>query len=371
MITNKPEAWAAACKNDWLAMVLLLPLLTGCAPRAANKAADSGPESAPVATTLVQSQIYAAPIEAIGTARARESVLISSRVNGRVSRIFMQEGAAIRQGEPVVRLEDETEQAELRSAKAAAEQAKSRFQRMRELHAQHLIAQDELDAQRQVLDTTQAQLDLAQSLLDQRTIRAPFSGQLGFRMVSPGTLVQPGTPIVELDAIDTMRVAFSIAEPLLASLAVGGTVNAQVAAFREQQFIGKIHVIGTRVDEVTRAVPVQALIDNRSTLLKPGMMLSLSVLTKPRPLRYVPEAALAPENARQFVWRIKADDTAEKVAVELGLRAQGWVEILSGVNTGDRIVVEGVGNLRPGRTVREVKRSTPVAASTELTDTKS
>jgi len=356
MIVNVPYTCSSARKY-WLPLVALLaPLLAGCAPRAAPSKAEPAKELAPVATATVLSRDYAVPIEAIGTARAWESVLVSSRVNGRVSQVFMQEGASIRQGEPVVRLEDDTEHAELRSAKAAAEQSRSRYQRMQELDAKGLVAHDDLDAQRQLLDTTQAKLELAQSLLDQRTIRAPFSGKLGFRMVSLGALVQPGTAIVALDATDTMRVAFSVAETLIPDLAVGGIVNAQAAAFRGHNFIGKIHAIGTRVDDVTRAVPVQAVIDNRAGLLKPGMMLNLSILTKSRPLTYVPEAALAPENTRQFVWRIAADNTAEKVSVELGLRTQGWVEILSGVTVGDRIVIEGVGNLRPGRAVREVPR---------------
>ena len=143
-------------------------------------------------------------------------------------------------------------------------------------------------------------------------------------------------------------------ESAIAQLRAGTPIEGRAAAWRDQSFTGKVTAIGTRVDEATRAVPVQALIDNGQRLLKPGMLLTLSVQTKPRLLRFVPEAALAPENARQFVWRVQADATVAKHAVTIGLRMTGWVEILDGVNVGDRVVTEGIANLRPGRAVREM-----------------
>lgn len=311
-------------------------------------------EAAPVVTALVEQREFAVPISGLGTARSRESVVITSRVNGRVSQVFFTEGAAVRSGDPLVRLEDDAERAELRSAKAVAAQAHSRHRRMGELSGAGLIPRDELERQLQLTDEAEARLELAQVMLDQRTIRAPFAGTLGFREVSPGTLVQPGAGIVTLDALDAMRVVFSVPETLLAQLQAKGPVEARTAAWRDKLFTGHVTAIGTRVDDVTRAVPVQALIDNSSALLKPGMLMTVSLQTAARSLRFVPESALAPENARQFVWVVRPDSTVEKRAVEIGVRATGWVEILEGVATGDRIVAEGIAGLRPGRSVREV-----------------
>jgi len=151
---------------------------------------------------------------------------------------------------------------------------------------------------------------------------------------------------------------------MIAHLQEGTPVEGRAAAWRDRSFSGKVTAIGTRVDEVTRAVPVQALIDNSQRLLRPGMLMTLSVQTKPRLLRFIPEAALAPENARQFVWRVQPDATVEKCAVTIGLRATGWVEILDGLNLGDRIVAEGIANLRPGRVVREVTAAGVATLST-------
>lgn len=302
---------------------------------------------------------HAMAIEAIGTAHARESVLITSRVSGRVSRIFLTEGARAAAGDPLVLLEDDAERAGLRSATAAAAEAQSQLERLESLAERGLVSRHERDRQRRTVEAAQAELELNRVLLDQRTIRAPFAGVVGFRQVSPGTLVQPGTDIVSLDACDEMRLQFSVPETLLSSLQPTDTVEAVTAAYPGRTYIGRIAARGTRVDEMTRAVPAQAIVENRDGSLLPGMMLTLRIQARPRQLTSIPEAALAPENARQFVWKIDAAGSAQRIAVEIGVREAGWVEIVSGIHAGDRIVVEGSGNLRPGAAVREVLRPGP------------
>jgi membrane fusion protein (multidrug efflux system) len=321
----------------------------------------------PVVTTTAQVRQYGATVEAIGTAYARESVLVTSRVSGRVSKIFLVEGASVAAGDPLVQLEDDTERANLRSATAAAAEAESQLVRLKSLAERGLVSRLELDRQHRAVEAAQAALELARVLLDQRTIRAPFAGVVGFRQVSLGSLVQPGTNIVTLDACDQMRVHFSVPETLLSSIQVANAVQATTAAYPGRTYLGKITARGTRVDEMTRAVPAQAVFDNSDGSLLPGMMLTLQIEAQPRELTYVPEAALAPDNARQFIWKIDDTGLAQRVPVEIGVREQGWVEIVSGVVPGERVVVEGGVNLRPGAMVREVTRpdATLVSASRE------
>jgi membrane fusion protein (multidrug efflux system) len=295
-------------------------------------------------------------IEALGTTHARESVLITSRVNGRVSRIFLTEGAHANAGDPIVLLEDDMERASVRSATAAAAEALSQLERLESLAERRLVSQFELDRQRRSVEAAEAELELSRVLLDQRTIRAPFAGIVGIRQVSPGTLVQPGTTIVSLDACDEMRVQFSVPETLLASVQPNDEVEAVTAAYPGRTYLGRITTRGTRIDETTRAVPAQATFDNRDGSLLPGMMLMLRIQARPRQLTFVPEAALAPENGRQFVWQIDATQSVQRVPVEIGVREHGWVEIVSGVEPGHEVVVEGSGNLREGATVRRVPR---------------
>lgn len=350
-----------ASAGKLLLTILIAAVLAACRPELPP--ATNTTQATAVVSARAQLRQYAVPIEAIGTAHARESVFITSRVSGRVSRIFLTEGAHAAAGDPLVLLEDDAERAALRSATAAANEAQSQLERLESLAARGLVSQYERDRQRRTVETAQAELELNRVLLDQRTIRAPFAGVVGFRQVSPGALVQPGTGIVSLDACDEMRVQFSVPETLVANIQTADTVEAVTAAYPGRVYLGRIAARGTRVDEVTRAIPAQAIFENRDDSLLPGMMLTLRIQARPRQSTYIPEAALAPENARQFVWKIDAASSAQRVAVEIGVREEGWVEILSGIDANDRVVVEGSGNLRPGAAVREVPRPGPALVS--------
>lgn len=341
----------------------LLPLLIAAAlasacsdddqPGAAVRA-ERPVEATPVVLGSVQQREFVPVVEGLGTARALESVLVTARVSGRIVQIDFKEGARAAANQALVRLEDDEERADLKAAQAEAEQAESRHRRLTELSAKGLVPRDQLEEQGQVLKSAQARHELARVRLEQRTIRAPFAGVLGFRQQSLGSLVQPGSPIVTLDAVDQLRVEFSVAEALLGDLAAGSTVEVRAAAWPDRVFKGRINAIGTRVDEVTRAAPVQALLDNRDGALKPGMLLTVRAQGRPRTSLFVPESAVAPENARQFVWRVGAENKVEKVEVGLGSRLTGSVEVRTGLAAGDRVVVEGHGQLRPGRAVREL-----------------
>lgn len=326
---------------------------------AVSERAATAPESAPVVLGKVEQREFAPSIEGLATARALESVMVTAPVSGQVEAIHFQDGARASKGQPLVRLEDAEERAAFAAAQADAEQADSRLQRQRELGAKGLVSKDQLDEQARIQKSAQARLELARVRLEQRTVRAPFAGVLGFRQLSLGALLQPGSPIVSLDAVDTLRVEFSVAESLLTDLAIGASVSARAAAWPERVFQGAIRTIGSRVDEVTRAIPVQAHFDNRDGALKPGMLLAVTAQARSRTALFIPEAAVAPENSQQLVWRVTADNRAEKITVQLGSRVPGWVEVVSGLADGERIVLEGQSHLRPGRVVREAVPTPP------------
>lgn len=339
-------------------------LLAGCSDDspAATRKADPASDLVPVVLGQVEQREFVPDIEGLGTARALESVLVTSRVSGRIEEFFFKEGARAASGQALVRLEDDEERADLKAAQAEADQAESRHRRLTELAGKGLVPRDQLEEQNQVLKSAQARLELARLRLEQRTVRAPFSGVLGFRQQSLGSLVQPGSPIVTLDAVETLRVEFSVAEALLGDLAAGATVEVRAAAHPGRVFTGRISALGTRVDEVTRAAPVQAQLDNRDNALKPGMLLNVRAQGRPRRALFVPEAAVAPENTRQFVWRVGGGDKADKVEVTLGARLTGSVEVREGLAAGERVVLEGQAQLRPGRAVRAVATPGPAAA---------
>ncbi len=341
--------------------LLVMFCVTGCAPeQPGEKSGEQGrggdqARPAPVVLATAELRGWQQSIEGIANLRAQESVLLTAPVSGRIAAVLFREGAPVAAGAPLVRLEDDEEKAEFDAAQVNTELQQTRLTRMQTLRGQGLLSQDEIDTQTQALREAQARLALARARLDHRTVRAPFAGVLGFRTISPGALVQPGDAIVSLDAIDTLRAEFQVTETQIAGITAGMTVAARSAAYPDRVFKGTVTMIGSRVDEATRTVPVQARINNRDLALKPGMLLTVRAQAREHRALFVPEAAVVPEGTRQYLWRITpTNNTVERITVGLGARQPGFVEITAGLNAGDRVVQEGQNNLHDGQVVLDV-----------------
>jgi membrane fusion protein, multidrug efflux system len=303
--------------------------------------------------------------EAIGTARANESVTLTTRQTGTVSRILFQEGQTVRQGQALIELESreraadtESARAEIQQARAVADEIRQQLDRTRALRATGNAPEarvDQLESQLRAAEgrirQNESRLRAADARLDDFRIAAPFEGRVGLRQVSIGALLQPGTVVTTLDDVRTIKVDFSIPEQYLGVLRQGLTVTATTPAF-PRPFVGTVTAIDTRVDPATRAVRLNASFDNADGTLKPGMFLNigLAVATRDNAL-VVPEDALVAEGARQFVF-VVADGRSMRREVKLGLRQQGEVEILEGVAAGDQIIVRGLQRVRHNAPVR-------------------
>ncbi len=334
-----------------LLLTFLLAACGGSDPATPGKNQGNAGAPAPVKVASATQSAWQQPIDGIATLRAQESVLVTAPVAGRVTTVQFREGARVVAGAPLVQLEDTEERAEYNAAKVNLELQQQRFRRSQELHDKQLLSQDDFDAQAQTLKDAQARTALAKARLDKLAITAPFAGVLGFRQVSPGTLVKPGDSIVSLDALDTLRAEFQIPESQLAALHFGSPVTAQSAAYPGRAFKGTVTLIGSRIDDTTRTLPVQARINNHDLALKPGMLLTLTAEAKPRQALFIPEAALVPEGNNQYVWRVASDQTAERINVTTGVRQPGQVEIIAGLKVGDVVVTEGQTALQPKRKI--------------------
>lgn len=309
--------------------------------------------AATVTTTQAAIKPWSDAIEALGTARANESVLVTAKVTETVVRVNFEDGDLVEAGDVLVDLSGRAELAGLEDAAAAYREAQQQYERLQQLINQKLIPASQLDAQRAVVDSTRARLDVTRARLSDRVITAPFSGVLGFRQVSPGTLVTPGTTIASLDDISVMKLDFAVPESFLSALAPGQTVSARSAAWPDREFTGIVRTIDSRVDPVTRAVTVRAEIPNPERELRPGMLLTLRVFQPERQALVVPEISVIQVAQDAHVFRVKADGTVEQVGVELGQRRGGEVEVVGGLAAGDRIVVDGTVKLRDGARVVE------------------
>ncbi len=326
----------------------------GSAPPAGQQrpGANRAPAAVSVITAEAQQRAINVGIEAIGTANSNEAVTITSRTSNIVTAIHFSDGQFVKAGQVLVELDNEQATADLAVATAAFEESRSQFNRSRELLATQALSKAQYEQLEATMKANEARVAAARARLSDTYIRAPFSGGVGMRRVSLGALINPGTVITTLDDVSSIKVDFAVPESNVGQLRVGQNVQARTNAYPGRKFTGRVVSIDSRVDPATRAVTVRAVVANSNAALKPGMFLTVELAQDNRAGVSIPEGAVVPEQARQFVYVIEGD-VARKREVLLGRREPGFVEITDGVKLGDRVVVEGTIKLRDGAKVRE------------------
>lgn len=348
--------WAAGA----LSAALLLAGCGGDAPSSGGgPGGRGGPGGAggdrpiPVTTVRLQPETFSERIAAIGTVKARESITVTAKVSELVEQVHFDSGDEVRAGAPLITLSDRQQRAALTEALAAADEAERLYRRQSELAQQQLIARSQLDSQRATRDAANARVAQIRAQLADRVIRAPFSGVLGLRQVSPGALITPGIAIATLDDISAVFVDFPLPEAQLSVVAPGRPIGGRAAAFPGRDFAGTVETIDARVDPATRAATVRARVPNPERMLRPGMLINVELPSAERRTLLVPEIALVQIGRESYLYRVGVDDSVEQIEVTVGARGGGKAEILSGAAAGDRIVVDGTGKLRPGAKIVE------------------
>jgi membrane fusion protein (multidrug efflux system) len=289
--------------------------------------------------------------EALGNARANEAVEIRPQITAAVVDIVFEEGQRVERGDVLVRLENSEPLADLAAARAALVDSESQYRRSRELFKTRVVSESQLEQLEAQRDADQAAVNAAQARLNHTVIRAPFAGQLGLRRVSLGSIVSPSTVITTLDDTSQIKLDFDVPEVFLARLERGLTVTARSAAWPDLRFSGEVSSIDTRVDSISRTVTVRALLPNSDGNLRPGMFLTVTVLKEDVEALMIPEQAIVPERSNQYVYVVGADNVVERREVRSGRRRPGEVEILEGLEPGDRVITEGTQKVRPGQQV--------------------
>jgi membrane fusion protein (multidrug efflux system) len=307
-----------------------------------------------VAAAQVTLRQFSDEIRVLGVARGRRSVNITSPTSELITRVLFTDGQRVAAGTPLVELQAREEDAGIIEARAQVAQAQREYDRTRTLAdrgiAPRVLAEDAETA----LERAQAGLQAAEARRGDRMIRAPFAGVLGLTTVTPGTLINPGAVIATLDDISTIRVDFPVPERFLGSLRSGVPITAVADAYDGETFSGRIALIDTRINEQTRSATARAEFANPGGRIRPGMMMRVAVQQGLRQAPAVPEAAVQYEGEGAFVYRIAAGErgqTAQRVEVETGAVEGGFVEILSGVAPGDRLVAGGLNRIQPNAPV--------------------
>lgn len=314
--------------------------------------------STPVAAHIVHTREFADIVEALGTARANETVTITARVSDTISRINFDSGQRVEAGTILVELTDTEETASLSEARATLREARQELARVQDLIDRGIAPRQRLDEANAAVDRARARVTSTEAQLADRIIRAPFTGVIGLREVSVGSLVRPGDPIVTLDDTSLIKLDFPVPERFLSALNSGLTVEARTSAYPNTVFVGTISQIDSRIDPVTRTVTVRAEIENTDGLLRPGQLMTVEVRRNTRNHPAVPGAALTRLRDDTFVFviqNVNQNSNAEQRSVELGIRDGDLVEVLSGLEVGEQVVAEGVHRVRHGMPVSVVE----------------
>ena len=292
-------------------------------------------------------------LEAIGTAVSNEAVSVTAKTSNIVTAIHFQDGQLVKAGEVLVELDHAQVTAELASAQADYVNSVSLFNRSKELAAIQSLSKAQFEQLETNMKSNEAKVAAIQARLSDTYIRAPFSGRVGLRRVSLGALINPGTVITTLDDLSVVKVDFAVPDVFVSELGRAQAVLARTSAYPGRKFIGKVVSVDTRIDPSSRSITVRALLPNQDGALKPGMFLTVSMDRDQRKALVIPEEALVPEQARQFVYVIVPGNKVAKREVRIGRRQPGEVEVVEGLVNNDRVVVEGTLKLRDGASVNE------------------
>jgi membrane fusion protein (multidrug efflux system) len=319
---------------------------------------DQGQQRRGGATSVVvaaaETQAFPIIVEALGTAVANESVNLTAQQAEIVKSVMFEDGDIVQKGQLLVQLSDREERARVNELAINIAEANRQLTRIKGLAKQSAASEQLLDEQKARVDALNAQKDVADAQLAELEVRSPFSGRLGIRQVSSGTLVRPGDVISTLDDLSLVKVDFSISELHLASVANGQNIEAKSIAYPGESFNGKITSIDSRIDPITRSIQVRAQIPNPDLKLRPGMLLQINVEKRVIDALVIPEQALLPEGESQFVYIIDSESKARKTKVMVGQRKPGWVQVLDGLEAGQDVIVEGTLKVRDGGEVNIV-----------------
>jgi len=325
---------------------------------------SSAPMDMPPETVTADSarrQTWPDTVKSVGSLVAVQGVTVGAELGGKVVEIAFKSGDRVDAGVVLIRLDTTTEAAQLRAAEAAVALARLTLDRARDLLADKNVSQAEFDSANARYKQATAEADNIRAIIEKKTIRAPFAGRLGLRLVNLGQILKEGDPIATLQTLDPIHVNFSVPQQLNPLLAQGMAVRVSTDAAPDETFTGTINAVSPEIDATTRNVRVQALISNGDEKLRAGMFVNVEiVLSEHQDVLAIPATAVlyAPYGDTVFVIDEQRDEQTGKTQqvlrqqiVRLGDTRGDFVAVTDGLQAGDQVVTSGVFKLRPGMAV--------------------
>jgi membrane fusion protein (multidrug efflux system) len=338
-------------------LIALIILLVGIKALQIGKMISAGKSMGPPPTTVtsapVKEEDWPPILSSVGS--------VSAELGGTVSEITFQNGGVAKKGDVLMRLDASSEEAQLRTAEADLELARKDLDRTRDLATRKVVSKAELDSAESKFKQKEGSVDQMRSMITKKEVRAPFDGQLGIRQVNVGQMINAGQQVVPLQALEPMYVDFAIPQQRLPQLSTGLEVRVKSDAVGGRDFVGKLTAINSTVDPVTRNVSLQATLENKEHLLRPGMFAKVEViLPEKHKALVIPGSAVsyAPYGDSVYVIEKKKDDktgkesqTIRQQVVRVGEARGDFVSITTGLKAGETVVGTGVFKLRNGMVV--------------------
>ncbi len=346
-------------------LLLLIGVLGGIKGMQIGRMIAQGSQYAPppetVTTAQVDRQSWESKLSSVGSLAAVQGVTVTAELSGKVVQIAFEPGTKVQAGDLLVQQDTSSEQAQLRAAEAAVALAKLNLERLRKLLARKTIAQSQYDNADAQYKEAVAQADGIRAVIAKKTIRAPFAGRLGVRLVNLGQVLNEGQPIVSLQSLDPIFIDFYLPQNEVTQVEAGLTVRVTTDAFPGRVVGGKITAINPQVDAATRNIQIQATVSNSEERLRPGMFVNVDVVLPAKDdVLAIPATAVlyAPYSDSVFVVEQKPNEKSDEAVqvvrqqiVQLGQKQGDFVAVVSGVREGETVVSTGVFKLRNGQTV--------------------
>lgn len=308
-----------------------------------------------VALTEVKSMPWQPYLNTVGSLVAVSGIDVSNEIAGKVKAIHFISGEFVQQGRLLVELDSSIDDAELKGLRAEEQLAQVRFDRSAKLIEKHYASKSDYDQNRALLSQAKALVAAKQEVINKKRIHAPFSGELGIHLVNVGQYLPAGTGMVSLQTLAPIYADFNVPEAHLASLASGQKLTLTVQAYPNREFSGEITAINPQVDVGTRTVKIRATLANPEHLLRPGMFTDVRILlSEQRQVLTLPDTAITYNPYGDSVFTVTSGEkglTVQLKQVATGETRDGRIEIIKGLNPGERVVSAGQVKLRNGMVV--------------------
>ena len=334
-----------------LAIVFLPKLLSSSSKEENNVAGNKPDQIIIVKAHIVSLETLSNSVFTTGTILANEEVELRSEVSGKIIKILFKEGSFVSKGDLLIKINDTDLQAQLRRAISKVKLSEEKESRQRQLRDGNLISQEEYDNTLGELNVNQADYDLIKAQIDKTEIRAPFSGVVGLRSVSEGSYVTTSTIMARLQNLSNIKVDFSIPERYFSSAKTSDELEFKISG-SSNLFKAKVYAIEPKIDPGTRTLQIRAICSSAYKELIPGAFANVELsLKQTSDAILIPTVSIVPELKGQRVYLYK-NGVVVPQAVEIGIREETKVQIISGLSNGDTVITSGILQIRPKSKVK-------------------